>query len=89
MVANKHKLVNPDINEVYKAALKYRLVLVAKKDNPSYKRELEGTISLDKLREYFINYDIHTGKRKADSTANRSGKRYKDGHLSIDYEEEL
>ncbi|KAJ6070578.1 hypothetical protein N7467_011897 [Penicillium canescens] len=89
MVANEHELVNPDMNEVYEAALKHRLVLVAKKDNPSHERELEGTISLDKLREYFLNYDIHTGKRKADSTANRSGKRHKDGHLSIDYEEEL
>jgi len=57
---------------------KERLILVGKTDNPSHEKGLEGTISLDKLRDYVLNYDVHTGKRKADSEANRSGKRQKD-----------
>lgn len=75
MVINKYGLGTPDMNMVYKAALKERLILVGKTDNPSHDKQLEGTISLDTLRDYVLNYDVHTGKRKADTTANRPGKR--------------
>ena len=33
---------------------------------------------MDKLRDYVLNYDVHIGKRKADSIANRPRKRQKD-----------
>ncbi|KAF7516050.1 hypothetical protein PCG10_002494 [Penicillium crustosum] len=77
-VLNGYGLGTPDMNNLFEAALKERLILVGKTDNPSHEKQLEGTISMDKLREYVLNYDVHTGKRKADSTANRPGKRQKD-----------
>lgn len=77
-VLNEYGLGTPDVNKVYEESLKERLILVGKTDNPSHEKQLEGTISLDKLRDYVLNYDVHTGKRKADSTANRPGKRQKD-----------
>lgn len=78
LVANQYGLGTPDVNRVYETALEERLILVGKTDNPSHEKGLEGTISLDKLRDYVLNYDVHTGKRKADSAANRPGKRQKD-----------
>lgn len=78
LVANQYGLGTPDVNRVYETALEERLILVAKTDNPSHEKGLEGTISLDKLRDYVLNYDVHTGKRKADSAANRPGKRQKE-----------
>jgi hypothetical protein len=77
-VVNQYRLGTLDMNRVYKVALKERLILVGKTDNPSYEKGVEGTISLDTLRDYVLNYNIHTGKRKADSIANRPGKRQKD-----------
>ena len=74
-MVNKYRLRTPDINRVYKVALKECLILVRKIGNLSYKKGLEGTILLDKLRDYVLNYDVYTGKRKVDSKANRSGKR--------------
>ncbi|KAJ5366661.1 hypothetical protein N7541_000602 [Penicillium brevicompactum] len=78
LVANQYGLGTPDVNRVYETALEERLILVGKTDNPSHEKGLEGTISLDKLRDYVLNYDVHTGKRKADSAANRPGKRQKE-----------
>ncbi|KAJ5120841.1 uncharacterized protein N7515_010229 [Penicillium bovifimosum] len=75
VVLNLYGLGTPDVNMVYEVALKERLILVGKRDNPSHGKQLEGTISLDKLRDYVLNYDVLTGKRKADTTANRPGKR--------------
>jgi hypothetical protein len=78
VVVNQYGLGTPDVNRVCEEALKERLILVGKTDNPSQEKGLEGTISLDKLRDYVLNYDVHTGKRKADSAATRPGKRQKD-----------
>lgn len=78
MVINEYGIGTPDMNKVYEAALKERLILVGKIDNPSHGNDMEGTISLDKLRDYVLDYDVHTGKRKADSTDNRSRKRHQD-----------
>lgn len=77
-VLNSYGLGTPDINNIFEEALKERLILVGKTDNLSHKKQEEGTILIDKLRDYVLNYDIHIGKRKADSIANRSGKRQKD-----------
>lgn len=78
IVINEYGIGTPDMNKVYKAALKERLILIRKIDNPSHGNDMEGTISLDKLRDYVLDYDIHTGKRKADFTDIRSGKRHQD-----------
>jgi hypothetical protein len=75
--SDEHGLINLDMNAVYEAALKQRLVLAAKKDNPKQRRQVEGTISLVQLKEYILEYNVHTGKRKADSVANRSRKRHR------------
>lgn len=73
---NEYGIGTPDINKVYKVALKERLILVGKIDNLSHGNDMEGTILLDKLRDYVLDYDIHIGKRKADFIDIRSGKRY-------------
>ncbi|KAJ5860658.1 uncharacterized protein N7529_007968 [Penicillium soppii] len=78
MVVNQYGLGVPDVNKVYEVALKERLILVGKTDNPSHEKGQEGTISADKLRHYVMHYDVHTGKRKAESAGNRPGKRQKD-----------
>ncbi|CAG8091402.1 unnamed protein product [Penicillium nalgiovense] len=78
MVINEYGIGTPDMNKVYEAALKERLILVGKIDNLSHRNDIEGTISLDKLRDYVLDYDVHTGKRKADFTDIRSGKRHQD-----------
>lgn len=75
MVVNQYRLRTPDVNRVYEEALKERLILVRKIDNLSQEKGLEGTILLDKLRDYVLSYDVHTGKRKADSIATRPRKR--------------
>lgn len=75
---NKYRIGTLDMNKVYKAALKERLILIGKIDNPSYRNDMEGTILLDKLRDYVLDYDVHIGKRKADSIDNRSRKRHQD-----------
>lgn len=73
---NKYRIGTPDINKVYKVALKERLILIGKIDNLSYRNDIEGTILLDKLRNYVLDYNIYIGKRKVDFTDIRSGKRY-------------
>lgn len=64
------------MNKVYKVALKERLILIRKIDNLSHRNDIEGTISLDKLCDYVLDYNIYIGKRKVDSIDNRLGKRY-------------
>ncbi|KAJ5302310.1 hypothetical protein N7508_007173 [Penicillium antarcticum] len=65
IVINEFGIEMPDINKTYEEALKERLLLVSKRDNPAQGKNEVGMISLDKLREYVFKYDIHTGKRKA------------------------
>lgn len=55
-----------DIHIAYDEALKERLLLVGRRDNPGQEKDDVGVISVDELREYVLNYDVHTGKRKAD-----------------------
>ncbi|KAJ5084782.1 hypothetical protein NUU61_009361 [Penicillium alfredii] len=73
LLINQYGVGIPDMNKAYEEALKERLVLVAKRDNPKQRRNEEGSISADKLREYVYNYNVHTGKRKAPD--DQSGKR--------------
>lgn len=73
---NKYGIGTPDINKVYKVALKERLILIGKIDNLSYRNNIEGTILLDKLYDYVLDYNVYIGKRKADFIDIRLGKRY-------------
>lgn len=73
---NKYRIGTLDINKVYKVALKERLILIRKIDNLSHRNDIEGTILLDKLYNYILDYNIYIGKRKVDFIDNRSGKRY-------------
>jgi hypothetical protein len=82
LVINEYGLGTPDMNKVYDAALEQRLVLVGKLDKPSQGIDHDGDISLDNLREYVLNYDIHTGKRKGNTEFNRITKRQKDRETS-------
>lgn len=63
------------MNRIYKTALEECLILVGKTNNLYYEKGLEETILLDKFQDYVLNYNIHMGKRKVDSIANRSRKR--------------
>jgi hypothetical protein len=73
--ASENRLYIPESDQIYNAALKTRLILVGKKDNPKH-RKGEESISIDKLHEYLLEYDIHTGKRKADSDVDQPKKRH-------------
>jgi hypothetical protein len=74
IVINGFGIGMPDINRTYEEALKERLLLVGKRNNPAQGKNEVGMMSLDRLQEYVLNYDIHLGKRKAD-TDDRSTKR--------------
>ncbi|KAJ6103450.1 hypothetical protein N7486_005877 [Penicillium sp. IBT 16267x] len=74
IVINDFGIGTPDINRTYEEALKERLLLVGKRDNPAQGKNEVGVISLDRLQEYVLNYDVHLGKRNAD-TDDRSTKR--------------
>ncbi|KAJ5458804.1 hypothetical protein N7530_010748 [Penicillium desertorum] len=65
IVINEFGIGTPDINKTYKETIKERLLLVSKRDNLAQGKNEVGMISLDKLQEYILNYDVHTGKRKA------------------------
>ncbi|KAJ5946389.1 hypothetical protein N7454_003228 [Penicillium verhagenii] len=54
----------PEIENTLKEAIEQRLLVGAKQDNPSGTRT-ETTI--DYLKQYVKEYDIHTGKRKIDA----------------------
>lgn len=65
IVINEFGIGTPDINKTYEETIKERLLLVSKRDNPAQGKNEVGKMSLDKLKEYILNYDVHTGKRKA------------------------
>lgn len=65
IVINEFGIGTPDINKTYEETIKERLLLVSKRDNPAQGKNEVGRMSLDKLKEYILNYDVHTGKRKA------------------------
>lgn len=65
ILINEFGIGTPDINKTYEETIKERLLLVSKRDNPAQGKNEVGMISLDKLQEYILNYDVHTGKRKA------------------------
>lgn len=54
------------LHRAYDEALKERLLLVGRRDNPGQRKDDVGQISVDRIREYVLNNDVHTGKRKAD-----------------------
>lgn len=74
LVINEFGIGIPDINKTYEEALKERLLFVGKRDNPAQGKNEVGLISLDRLQEYVLNYNVQTGKRKAD-TDDRTTKR--------------
>jgi hypothetical protein len=73
--SSKNRLHIPELDQIYNAALKTRLIVVGKKDNPKHKKG-EESISIDKLYENLLEYDIHTGKRKANLDVDQSNKRH-------------
>jgi hypothetical protein len=76
LIINDYGVGAPDLNRVCDVALAERLVLVGKKDNPSQGIEDEqGQISVDKLRDYVVKYDVRTGKRRAENMHDRPAKR--------------
>lgn len=66
---NEFGIGTPDINKTYEETLRERLLLVCRRDNPAQGKDEIGMISLDRLQDYILNYDILTGKRKADNNA--------------------
>lgn len=61
----------PDINKTYEKAVQNRLLLAARRDNPITRKRAESAvegaklgISVEELKDYVKNYDIHTGKRR-------------------------
>lgn len=72
---NEFGIGTPDINKTYEAALKERLILVGKRDSPAQGKDEIGLISLDKLQDYVLKYDIQIGKRKGDLQEEGSRKR--------------
>ncbi|KAJ5641208.1 hypothetical protein N7490_005208 [Penicillium lividum] len=56
--------MTPDINKCYEEAVQQRLLIVVKQDNPSGDK---SKTTFDDLKEYIEKYDIHTGKRKANT----------------------
>jgi hypothetical protein len=73
--ASKNRLYIPESDQIYNTALKTRLIVVGKKDNPKH-RKGEESISIDKLYKYLLEYNIYIGKRKADSDVDQPKKRY-------------
>ncbi|KAJ5456077.1 uncharacterized protein N7458_004341 [Penicillium daleae] len=74
ILINEFGIGTPDINKTYEAAMKERLLLVSRRENPAQGKNEVGLISLDRLQEYVSNYDIQTGKRKRNIDEG-SGKR--------------
>ena len=67
-VYNEFGLNMPDINTMHDEAVKTRLVLATRRDNPISRQRADGVeleVSIEDLKEYFRTYDIRTGKRKA------------------------
>ncbi|KAJ5639156.1 uncharacterized protein N7484_007018 [Penicillium longicatenatum] len=55
----------PDINNIFEEVLKWRLLLVGKIDNPKQRKDETGMrMSVETLKTYFSENDVHTGKRK-------------------------
>ena len=76
LVLNEFSLGSPDINAIDEEALNQRLLLVSKRDSPAQSKDEDGLISLDRLRDYVLSYDIRTGKRKRD-LSEQTGQHYK------------
>ncbi|KAJ6103759.1 hypothetical protein N7486_003981 [Penicillium sp. IBT 16267x] len=93
-VYNEFGLGTPDINTTYDKAVKTRLILATRRDNPVLRKRgdrVELEVSIEDLKEYFRTYDIHTGKRKVyhDQPAKKRGKMKKAQDEELQEEEEL
>lgn len=79
LIINEFGIGAPDINMAYDEALKERLLLVSRRDNPGQGKDEVGLMSRARLQEYVLNHDVRTGKRKAGldarSTKRRAGPR--------------
>lgn len=75
LVINDFGVRAPNINRAYDEAIKERLLLVGRRDNLAQGKDEIGVMSLDKLRKYVLNYDVHTGKRYADVSSGLDKRR--------------